>query len=285
MLERRGNPRGLGEGVGSSAEYVDAAPWEIQLSPWAVGAEKLFAALDVRQDHASTEGHCVSPAPVNVHCQDLGLGNVPMGDSPRKRTVDHTPQISIPPAPSQIQILLPRRSSSITRSGCLLKVYTKASPVGCPPSSEEDKEHDKGMRDAKWLIRRNWGVLCWRSGLSHLTSPSLLPCSTGLLSPAAPETHHTELPSPAWSLWPGFWPNLPHHSNHPPQTTGEIPKPSPVPRQLMWLLSSCPFFWEGPDTSGRNPFSSRKCQFIKTLPQKRSLQTTFSFQKPSGKKN
>lgn len=75
--------------------------WDVQLSSWAVGAEKLFAALDVRQDHASAEAHCVSPAPGNMHCQDLGLGNLPMGDSPRKRTVDHTQLVSIPAVPSQ----------------------------------------------------------------------------------------------------------------------------------------------------------------------------------------
>lgn len=157
--------------------------------------------------------------------------------------------------------------------------------MGCPPSSGSYTEHYEGMRDAKGVIRRNWGVLCWRSGLSHLSSPSLLPCTTGLLSPAAPESHNIRAaPTTSVFMPQVLAPNLPHQSKHPPQSSEEIPKPNPVLLQLTCPLCSCPFFWEGPGTLGRNAFSSRKCQFIKTLPKKRSLQTNFSFQKPSGGK-
>lgn len=128
-------------------------------------------------------------------------------------------------------------------------------------------------------------MLCWRSELSHLTSPALLPCSTGPPSPAAPESLLARASLTTLVITPQvLTPNLPHHSKHPPQITGEIPKPSPVPLQLTWPLCSCPFYWEVPGTLSRNAFSSRKCQFIKTLLKKRSLQTNFFFQKPSGEK-
>lgn len=62
----------------SSAENLDAAPGDVQLSPWAVRAEKLITTLDVGQDRARAEANCLSPAPVRVRCQDWGLGDVPM---------------------------------------------------------------------------------------------------------------------------------------------------------------------------------------------------------------
>lgn len=137
------------------------------------------------------------------------------------------------------------------------------------------------MRGDQGLIRRNWGVLCQRSGLPHLTSPPLLLHSTGLSPSASPESHHTG----ALVISPHVLaPNLPWYPKYPPQTTGEIPKSGSLPLQLPWSLHSCPFPWEQPGTLDRNAFSSGKCQFIKTLPKKRSLQRNFSFQKPSGEK-
>lgn len=155
--------------------------------------------------------------------------------------------------------------------------------MGCPPSLGSYRECDKGMRDAKGLIRRNWGVLWWRSGLSHLPSPSLLSLQhwTPLIS-SPREPPHQSCPTTLVIMPQVLAPNSPHHPRHPPQTTREIQKPSPLPLQLTWPFCSCPFLREVPGTLGRNAFSSRKYQFIKTLPKKRSLQTNFSFQKPSG---
>lgn len=151
----------------------------------------------------------------------------------------------------------------------------------CPPSSE----FDKGMRDAEGLIRRNWGVLCLRSGLPHLPSPPLPRCFAALGSARQPrEPLHWSIPTTLVINPQILVPNLPCHLKHPLPITGEIPKSGSLPLQLPRPLCSCPFPWEQPGTLDRNAFSSRKCQFIKTLPKKRSLQRNFSFQKSSGEK-
>lgn len=70
------------------------------------------------------------------------------------------------------------------------------------------------------------------------------------------------------------------------QTIGEMPKSGsclcPPPSSLHQAPPLLPFASVWPGTLDRNAFSPKKCQFIKTIPKKKSLQRNFSFQKPCG---
>lgn len=152
--------------------------------------------------------------------------------------------------------------------------------MGCPPSLGSYTECDKGMRDVKGLIRRSAVVEIW-------AVPSSLPF---LAVFAALDSPHQQ-PQRATT------PELPHHPGHyapgpgtkfatPPQAASpdhqRNPKTKSSPSAADMALLLLPFPSGSARHLGRNAFSSRKYQFIKTLPKKRSLQTNFSFQKPSG---